>query len=79
MNSCFKILWWGQHNDLKVPEKPQTRCTGLNYFGSKSFNKLPKNIKGAQTTNFFKNLLKEWIWKKTHHYYKSLTKKMSDC
>ena len=29
---------------------------------------LPKNIKEAQTTNVFKTLLKEWIWKNIHWY-----------
>ena len=53
INSCFRILLWGPHNDLKVPEKPQTMCTGFTYFGSKAFNMLPKNIKEAQTTNVF--------------------------
>ena len=45
-------------NDLKAPEKPQTKCTGFTYLGSKAFNMLPKNIKEAQTKIFSKPCLK---------------------
>ena len=53
-------------NYLYLPEKTPKRCTGFSYIGPKLYNMIPKNIKEAQTTNVFKSLLKEWIWKNIH-------------
>ena len=50
--------------DLNVPEKPLTKCTGITYIGPKLFNKLPDNIKGTTNSNTFKILIKKWIWEK---------------
>ena len=54
------------NNDLYVPEKPLKRCTGFSYIGPKLYNMIPKNIKEALTTNVFKTLIKEWIWRNIH-------------
>ena len=60
-----KFMHGGKHseritakNDLKVPAKPQKRCTGFSYIGPKLYNMVPENIKEAYTTNIFKYLLK---------------------
>ena len=50
-------------NDLKVPDKPATKCLGFSYFGAKLFNMLPTSIRENKNPNNYKNLTKEWIWK----------------
>ena len=46
-------------NDLFVPEKPRLKCIGFSYIGPKLFNMVPKNVKNAKTTDYFKNKLKK--------------------
>ena len=41
------------NNQIKVPEKPMTRCTGFTYCGAKLFNRLPNNIKETQDIHSF--------------------------
>ena len=41
------------NSDLKVPEKPKSKCTGFTYLGSKLFNLLPKNIRESQNQSTF--------------------------
>ena len=55
-------------NDLKIPEKPKTRCIGFTYSGAKLFNSLPSNVKEAKNVNVFKNLIKDFIWEKIPSY-----------
>ena len=50
-------------NDLKVPERPVSKCVGFTYNGSKLFNMLPRNIRETANPDTFKNLTKDWIWK----------------
>ena len=52
------------NSDLKVPEKPKSKCTGFTYLGSKLFNLLPKNIRESPNPSTFKTLTKNWIWMK---------------
>ena len=51
------------NKDLKVPEKPMTKCTGFSYCGAKLYNKLPSDIKESVNIKTFKSLIKNWIWK----------------
>ena len=55
-------------NDLKVPEKPKTKCTGFTYHGAKLYNMLPRNVKETSNPITFKTLTKEWIWKEIPAY-----------
>ena len=55
-------------NDLRVPEKPQTRCSGFTYHAPKLYNTLPNTIKEAQNVNAFKILVKNHIWKNIPSY-----------
>ena len=48
--------------DLKVPEKPVSKCVGFTYSGAKLFNKLPRNIREAENPSTFKNMTNKWIW-----------------
>ena len=50
------------NHDLKVPEKPKSKCLGFSYFGAKIFNKLPSTIRETEDSTMFKNMTKEWIW-----------------
>ena len=50
------------NGNLKVPEKPKSKCTGFTYLGSKLFNLLPKNIRDFQNPSTFKTLTRKWIW-----------------
>ena len=50
-------------NDLKVPEKPVSKCIGFTYNGSKLFNLIPSYIRDTTNHNLFKIQTKEWIWK----------------
>ena len=34
------------NNDLKIPEKPMSKCIGFSYYGAKLYNKLPCDIRG---------------------------------
>ena len=51
------------NHDLKVPEKPKSKCLGFSYFGAKIFNKLPITIREIEDSTKFKDMTKEWIWK----------------
>ena len=50
------------NHDLKVPEKPNSKCVGFSYFGAKIFNKLPRAIKETKNSANFKTMIKVWIW-----------------
>ena len=56
------------NNDIKVPIKPKTKCTGFTYQAAKLFNMLPVNIRENSNPNTFKTLTKEWIWKEIPAY-----------
>ena len=51
-------------NELKVPEKPMSKCSRFSYSGSKLFNMLPSSIRENQNPTVFKTLTKKWIWEK---------------
>ena len=55
-------------NDLKVPEKPTSKCTGFTYCGAKLFNMLPCNVRETVNSNNFKALVKKWIWQRIPSY-----------
>ena len=55
-------------NDIKVPEKPKTRCSGFTYHASKLYNMLPNNIKEVENVNVFKVLVKNYVWKNIPSY-----------
>ena len=42
------------NKDLRVPEKPNSKCIGFSYFGAKIFNKLPKTIRENENAANFK-------------------------
>ena len=54
LRSAFK-------NEVKVPEKPVTKCLGFSYNGARLFNILPRNIRDTINPNNFKTLTKDWI------------------
>ena len=56
-------------NDIKVPEKPKTRCSGFTYHASKLYNMLPTNIKEVENGNVFKVLVKNYVWKNIPSYW----------
>ena len=47
---------------VKVPVRPNKKCMGFSYTGSKLFNFLPVDIRLAKTSSQFKSRLKTWIW-----------------
>ena len=49
--------------DLKVPEKPRIKSFSFTYYGSRLYNKLPKDLRETPNPHTFKTLTKEWIWK----------------
>ena len=49
-------------NEIKVQKK--TKITNFSYFGAKLYNFLPSDIKKAENSNIFKELIKNWIWQK---------------
>ena len=55
-------------NDLKIPEKPMTKCTGFSYNSAKLFNKLPFNIREILNPSAFKTQIKAWIWENIPSY-----------
>ena len=55
-------------DDLKIPEKPVTKCLNFTYNGAKLFNMLPKKLRETENQKDFKILTKEWIWKKIPSY-----------
>ena len=55
-------------NDIKVPEKPKTKCSGFTYHASKLYNMLPTNIREAENMNVFKVLVKNYVWKNIPSY-----------
>ena len=55
-------------NDLKIPEKPMTKCTGFTYNGAKLFNKLPFNIREILNPSTFKTQIRTWIWENIPSY-----------
>ena len=78
-SECIKRKWEHKHqnkyllrrettNDLKIPEKPMTKCTGFSYNGAKLFNKLPCNIREILNPGEFKTQIKSWIWEKIPSY-----------
>ena len=56
----------------KVPKKP--KVTNFNYFGAKLYNLVPSDIKKAENSNIFKELIKKWIWQKIPSYQTCLSK-----
>ena len=56
------------NNDLKIPDKPRTKCLGFSYCGAKLFNILPREIRETPNLNTFKTLTKKWIWEKIPSY-----------
>ena len=54
-------------NDLKIPEKPRTNCTGFSYCGAKLFNILPREIRETPNLNTFKTLTKNGFGRKFLH------------
>ena len=72
-SECIKRKWENKNqneyslrskttNDLIIPEKPVTKCSGFSYNGAKLFNKLPENIRKTSSPSTFKALIKTWIW-----------------
>ena len=72
-SECIKRKWENQNqneytlrsrttNDLIIPEKPTTKCSGFSYNGAKLFNMLPENIRKTSSPNTFKEFIKTWIW-----------------
>ena len=55
-------------DDLIIPEKPVTKCSGFSYNGAKLFNKLPENIRKTSSPSNFKALIKTWIWQQIPSY-----------
>ena len=47
--------------NIKVPEKPVTKCLGFTYNGAKLLNMLPRNLRETSNPKTFKILTKEWI------------------
>ena len=56
------ILRSAARNDIKIPIKPTSKCTGFSYTGAKLYNLLPKEIRETQSSSLFKCLTKRWIW-----------------
>ena len=46
------ILRSETRNDIKIPKKPTTKCSGFSYFGAKLFNMLPCDIKEQKLMHF---------------------------
>ena len=55
-------------NNLKIPEKPKPKCTGLSYCGAKLMNMLPHHIKESENSNLFKTRIKKWVWQNIPSY-----------
>ena len=75
----IKMKWLNRHekkyllrsetkNDLKIPEKPMSKCKGFSYYGAKLYNKLPSDLKETTNVNSFKSVVKAWIWKNIPAY-----------
>ena len=75
----IKMKWLNRHenkyllrsetkNDLKIPEKPISKCKGFSYYGAKLYNKLPCDMRETTNVNSFKSLVKAWIWKNIPAY-----------
>ena len=78
-SECIKRKWEHNHQnkyllrrgtkyDLKIPEKPMTKCTGFSYNGAKLFNKLPLNIRETLNLSTYKTQIKIWIWENIPSY-----------
>ena len=55
-------------NDVKIPEKPSTKCIGFTYTSAKLFNILPSETKETLNQNSFKAKIKKWIWQEIPSY-----------
>ena len=62
------ILRSETRNDIKIPKRPTTKCSGFSYFGAKLFNMLPCDTKESKNSCIFKANIKSWIWQKIPSY-----------